>query len=279
MAGGFRVLPDERIPDNYGEAIVFIDDRLSRCAASIHLLGERSGYIPSARTGEPLKPITRLQLERAEARCDADPSFRRFIWARQHLKPRQDDEQDLLAALKNGTTLRETDEFVTEPLELFKNAVLDHLRARRSRTARDKPKNPCPILLISRPANKAVAADLATALYGAQYEVFSLSLEGHVPENEKRITQLGAQVDGAIVVCAPADATWAQMVLGALYRISTARDDRRWTVRAILFLDDAGEAPTAFCSHYCNLVLTGKPNSWDGALKDLRAKLEQATPP
>jgi hypothetical protein len=56
-----------------------------------------------------------------------------------------------------------TDEFVTEPLELLKNTVLDYLRMRHLRTARGKPKTPRPTLLISRPAGKDIAANLATA--------------------------------------------------------------------------------------------------------------------
>ena len=87
IANGFRVLPDRRVPDDLGEAVGFIDEQLSRCIISVHLLGERSGYLPSAPRGQPTRPITHLQLDRTQARSNADPSFRRFIWARDGLKP------------------------------------------------------------------------------------------------------------------------------------------------------------------------------------------------
>jgi hypothetical protein len=135
------------------------------------------------------------------------------------------------------------------------------------------------VLLITHVADKSVADELAAALHGALYEVFSLSFDAPRAEDEDRIARLAAQVDAAIVLFAPAEQTWAQTMLGTLQRISTSRYDQRPTVRAILFRGDAGEAPESFRSHYYNLVLTGKPSSWDGALEALRAELHRTPPP
>ena len=274
IADGFQVLPDERIPDDHLEAVTFIDGHLSRCAFSVHLLGERSGYIPSARSGESSKPITQLQLDRAEARYSADPSFRRFIWARQSLEPGQDDQQALLTAFRNGTALCARDEFVTEPLELFKDAVLDHLPTQRQ-SARNNVKRPRPTLLITHTSDKRLGGDLAAALHAAQYEVFSLSFDAL--EDERRMARLAAQVDAAIVLFAPADETWAQTVLGALFQSS--QDNQRPAIRALLFPADGAEPHRSFRSHYCNLVLSGAPASWDRAIEALRAELDRVPPP
>jgi hypothetical protein len=276
-ADGFQVLPDQDIPDDHLEAVTFIDEHLSRSAMSIHLLGERAGFIPSARAAESSKPITQLQLDRAEARYSADPSFRRFIWASQQPDPGQDDQQNLLlSAFKDGSALRESDEFVTEPLELFKNIILDWWQTRRTPT-RNSVKHPCPTLLITHPSDKKLGEEFSAALHAAQYEVFSLSFEAL--EDERRLERLIAQVDAAIVLFSQADETWAQTVLGALFRLSALQDNRRLAIRATLFSEAEQELSGRFRSHYCNLVLTGTSRSWDGAVEALQAELDRARSP
>jgi hypothetical protein len=273
MAAGFKILPDERIPDDYGEAIAFIDDQLSRCMASVHLLGERSGYLPSTRGGEPAKPIARLQIERAAVRCDSDPFFRRLIWARNQLEPTQEDQSALLLDLKSGAALRETDEFVSEPLELFKNTVLDRLRRSHVRPARGELRAPRPILLLSKPEDQAYVEDLAAALHAARYEVFSLALHTLGSDDERRISELASQVDGTIVLCSKPDTTWTQTVLGVLHKTSAARADGRPTVRAVLF--GGGAEARSFRSHYCNLILTGSPGQWENVRSQLHAEFNR----
>ena len=277
IANGLRVLPDRRIPDDYREAVAFIDDQLSRCIMSVHLLGERPGYIPSPPHGELAKPITRLQLNRSGARSDADPRFRRFIWARESLKPTQDDQQTLLESFKDGTALLNADEFVTEPLELFKNVVFDHLRRLVLLSATRKPNLPYPILLITNQADRDAVDRLNAVLQKPKYEVFSLDLDGIGPDEEMRIARLAAQVDAAIVLCTPSHEAWAHTIIGKLYTISTARDDRRPGIRAVLFSN--GITVDGFHAPYCNLILTSGPDSWDKAINDLRAQIGQAPSP
>jgi hypothetical protein len=277
MANGFRVLPERRIPDDYREALTFIDDQLSRCILSVHLLGERSGYIPS---GESAKPITSLQLDRAEARCNTDPSFRRFIWTKQNLKPVQDDQKALIDGFQKGSTLLPTDEFVTEPLELFKDVVLEHLRGRVVLSTRTKPKHPYPILLIAHPADESLVRDLNASLYKAKYEPFYINRETIELRDEKIIARLAAQVEAAIVLYSTADETWAQTVLAKLHKISMEREDGRPAVRAVLFRSGSENVAYRFRSHYCNLLLAStSDSSWDSALGELHARISLVTRP
>jgi len=275
LAKGYRVLPDRRIPDDYREARSLIDDQLSRSAVSIHLLGERSGYIPYAHEGEPAIPIARLQLARAEARCRTDSAFRRFIWARQNLRPSQTDQQGLVAALEQGTVLLPADEFVREPLELFKNIVLDHLHKRLLMPAKKKPRGPCPLLLVIHPSDKPVAEELKRSLHEAGYEVFSISLEVTDLKEEKRAVRLAAQVDAALVLFTSTDELWAQTVLRKIYDVSAARDDNRPMVRAVLFRNESDTTVESFHSHYYNLILRSTTSSWDSSISELRAHLNR----
>jgi hypothetical protein len=279
MSKGFQVLPSRRIPDDYQDALPFIDDQLAHCIISIHLLGERSGYIPFVPPGKLAKPITRLQLDQAEARCHADRMFRRFIWARQSLKPTQADQRNLIAGFESGTALLPTDEFVTEPLEQFKNVVLDHLRRRVLLSTPRKPSRRYPILLIGHPTDQPVLDELAASLHKADCEILPASLDTIGPEDEARVARLAAQVDTAIVFVTAAHETWAQTVLGKLYTVSIARDDGRPGVRALLSRSGSGNVADCFHSQYCNLVLNAEAESWESAVRDLCAHIERATQP
>jgi hypothetical protein len=271
---GFQVLPDpeQTIPGEYDDALAFIDQQLSRCVISVHLLGKRPGYIPSDRAGQPTKPITRLQLERARARGSVDPSFRRFIWASRSIEPSQKDQKALFAEFKKGIALLENDEFVTEPLQLFKDAVLDHLSRRGLRRPVGKTTEPCPILLITHPSDRSAVGSINAALYDAKFETFLLTLDEVGPHDEKRIVRLVPQVEAVIVLFAIADETWAKTVLAMLNRIA-ASDDKRRPVRAVLFRSESGHAAEGFRSHYSDLVLTWNSVSWDSSIDALRARL------
>jgi len=276
MSNGFRVLPSRRIPDDYQEALAFIDEQLSQCILSIHLLGEKSGYIPFAATGEITKPITRLQLDQAEARCQVNRSFRRFIWARQSLTPTQADQQTLVSGFESGNSLLPVDEFVTEPLELFKNAVLDHLHRHELLSTHKQSNRRSPILLIGRPADQSILQELSTSLSQVGREIIPMSLDAIGPEEEARIARYATQVDTAVVFLTATHEAWAQVVLGKLYTISMARDDARPGVRAVLARNSVANA---FNSHYCNLRLSGEPKSWESTVRELRTHIDRATRP
>lgn len=81
---GFGVVPDVNsdIPKD-SSALAYIDDALTKAEASVHLVGERRGFVPDV---DPPDPIVRLQLIRARQQT-ADSAtqtgrvFRRIVWA------------------------------------------------------------------------------------------------------------------------------------------------------------------------------------------------------
>ena len=271
MAQGYHVLPDpdQGIPDDYGEARDFVERQLSRCAMSIHLVGERSGFFPSPQGGESSAPITRLQLDLAKARCASLPSFRRFIWANRGLQPVQEDQRSLLRDLESGAALLSSDEFITEPLQLFKDAVLDHLfRSARLGSARG-PQQPSPVLLVSHLADQVAADGLDAALHGADYESLPLSLKG--PDGDARIDRLVGRVESVVVLFHVDDPLWARAVLGSLIKAANAAGHR--PLLAVVFRAEEKSWATTFRSHYCDLVHVCETAAWDDAVGALSARL------
>ena len=149
--------------------------------------------------------------------------------------------------------------------------VFDYLRRRVLLGTVRLQNAPHTILLIANTLDRS-ADEFAAALRKVEYKVSSLFLENAVwPEEEARIARLAGQADVAIVLYTPSADAWARMVLGKLYTISAARDDRRPNIRAILPRDNT--VLEGFGAPYCNLVLTSGPDTWEQVISELHMQI------
>jgi hypothetical protein len=118
----YTVLPyaHEQIPQD-ASALAFFDDALTKAEVAIHLLGEKSGFIPD----ENMAPIAKLQLERSARRVTPSSSFRRLIWAPAAMNGSQ--RRDPLEVLRRFAEKAESDKVDGSDLSTFVDFIVKHL--------------------------------------------------------------------------------------------------------------------------------------------------------
>jgi hypothetical protein len=143
---GYTVVP-EVTPDipKDSTALPYINAALAKAEASVHLIGEKRGFVPDA--DEPLDPIVKLQLARAREHEKAsgtanlpEPVFRRIVWAPKILDvpgqtAGQAVERDPLKVLERFDTQIATDKIDGDILSRFIEFLFQYL-------AQTAPKRP-----------------------------------------------------------------------------------------------------------------------------------------
>jgi hypothetical protein len=209
MAKGVHILPSKALPLREDQAIEAIDADLRNADFSVHLLGERAGYVPE---GETNTPIVRLQMERAAMQADARTDFRRLIWGRPQMQPAEGIQRKLVEGLSDGTLLHPRDEFVRETLELFKNTLLHAVSTEPQVSAADAGQ-PRTIFLVYDRADAEQGAAIRSALFDLGFEVFRPDYSGEQEAADQAFKTCASQAEGAIVLYGNTHEAWVQQTL------------------------------------------------------------------
>jgi TIR domain len=262
-AKGYRVLPENRLPDSEEDAITSIDKALTDAIISVHLLGARSGYIPD---GPTRTPIVRLQLERA-ALAAKDRKLKRCIWIRKGLKASQEDQSALISSLARGTSLLQDDELVQEDLELFKTALLECLVSHKDRTVPNSPLTPEAVLLLCHIEDTNAARTVRKKLFEMGYEVFF-----QVLNENYNLTDIIKLYDGRVGSClvfyGSSSELWVQQVLMELNLILKSTGRRSLKLHSVFIGGTPNERKSDFLSHYADLVVDATATCIDDALQE-----------
>jgi len=251
---GYRVVPerDAEIPYDDGAAN-FVRSELAKAEASIHLLGEKSGYTP-----EDGEPIVKLQLQLAGARSAEAPDasaggvpFRRIVWAPRVLVDEQSGtsavERDPLAVLARFDKQVESDKIEGSELSKFAEFVIQHL----DRTARlpeaplafeDVTSDARRLYVYYRPEDRKLAMDFGKLLQEHEIEPVWPAFEGD-PAQIRSYHREKLQECDAVVLCWGAAADlWVKASAHELRNWRELGREKRFDLRGLL----AGPPPGEF---------------------------------
>jgi len=207
---GFNVVPDvlADIPSDLSASEV-VRSALSGAEASIHLVGQKLGFMP-----EGLDPIVRLQLamarERAGAKEQAEqPVFRRLIWAPKVLDYAgpPEEERDPLRVLARADRQVSTDKIDGDVLPRFIEYLFQYLAETAPRPALAAPGSKLEVYLAFHGIDEDYAGAIATALRDAPMRI-QIPVYDSDPEARRYNDQLLAKSDVAILVWGNASEVW-----------------------------------------------------------------------
>ena len=254
----YAVVPaaDAEIPhEDRQEAIGFIADALAGAELSIHLLGEKLGYVPDE--GDP---IGKLQLSMAADRVKtnaqaegAHQPFCRYIWAPKFMLDRNGDgvapaERDPFAVLEHfGQALLETDTLAGSEPTVFVNDVLRYLEQSARAAAPEPLGEGAEVYLCHREDDTDWAIEVASALQkqkiGARFPAFDTDAAEVSAVHRKAL-----ETCDAVVLCwANAGEAWVKAQSAEL---KTPWDklgrERRFAVRSVVAGPPPGSRKNVF---------------------------------
>ena len=120
---GYRVLPDQRLPlaeEDYMEAVDYL---LSQCSLSIHLVGNKYGFVPD---GPTLKSATMLQNDCAVQRCKSS-NLERIIWLPRNTSSEEPLQQAFIDALHQDAETQYGADLISGDIEELKTSIYTKL--------------------------------------------------------------------------------------------------------------------------------------------------------
>jgi hypothetical protein len=216
---GYQVVPEMHVdipPD--ASATSFIDAALAKAELSVHLLGEKPGFVPD----DHEQGIVKLQLLRAAARVptvnpnsDEDSNFRRIIWGPRVFErvapaPVSSIERNPLEALAKFDKQLDSDKIDGNDLSRFVDFLTQHL----TRIPRVEVPPPAPlkgdarIYLYHRLDDTDYAVKLSAALVNHRVETVFPVLEGTPAELDDSHRKQLAECDAVVLCWAAASEAW-----------------------------------------------------------------------
>jgi hypothetical protein len=121
---GYRVLPDEELPETAAEYREAVTKNLGQAVLSVHLIGNRYGSILE---GEEEKSIVDIQNELAVQRCDNAPAFSRVIWIGPDVVPTGKYHPAFVESLKTDPQAQKGAEVIERSFEELKNRIIERV--------------------------------------------------------------------------------------------------------------------------------------------------------
>jgi hypothetical protein len=116
---GYTILPDQQLPREEEDYVAAVERLLTRCALSIHLVGERYGAVPD---GPSQKSVIVLQNELAVQRSKSG-KLARVIWLREGTTSTQAQQQAFIKALHQDAEAQFGADLIIGDLEELKTSI------------------------------------------------------------------------------------------------------------------------------------------------------------
>ena len=221
---GYKILPDQSLPNNIREMEAVIRRDLEDSQMSIHLIGSIYGEIPKGATVS----IIEMQNKFAGERChydsliqknENDPGFSRFIWLSPETKFLNDRQIDFIENLKKEVENVESTEMVQTPIEDFKNIIRQQLgvdmRLKNSnenfKPELNKRKKNGKIYLIYEKVDKEAIQPIKQYIEDREMEVFTPETEGSLIDIQQNHIENLKNFDIAIIYQGMVNEQWVKM--------------------------------------------------------------------
>jgi hypothetical protein len=276
------VLPQGEIPVRGMQFEQRVSEYLQQSDLSIHIFGNRSGFVPEGSK----RPHTWLQHELAMQRAN-DPTFLRVVWLPKDLEPADEDQREYIQHLQSDAAVQKGAEILEVGLEDLKTEVLhslDRIQHKKEERRRPQPvatapagpvsvasrasEEPLKIYLIcdSQDLQNPSLLALNTFLFDQGFEP-SKSLLGDNPEDARTLHEDFLQFsDAYLIYYGSASEAWVQTKLLDFRKLGGKRQTPV-LAKAIYIAAPLNDAKRAFRSREAK-VIQGGPDFDPASLAD-----------
>jgi TIR domain len=224
---GYPVLPDKRLPADEAEYVAAVESLLSRCALSIHLVGESYGAVPD---GPTAKSVGILQNELAAARCRSG-GLKRLIWLPQGTRSEQAPQQAFIEALHQNAQAQFGADLIAGDIEELRAAIHANLRKieqpepqkpeRNALAAGERAKL---LYLICDEKDRKTSVAVRKFCKQHGFDVALPAFEGDASHVRKTNQELLASCDAVLLFYGAGDEAWKRTIDNELKKMAGYRE-------------------------------------------------------
>jgi hypothetical protein len=212
---GYNIVPQKPLPKNKIDFEQVVNDYITECHLSVHILGEKYGALLQN------EPISRVEAQnKIAANIAKNQHVERLIWINPQLKDFEEKQQSYLQQLKKDIDELEGAELVETPLEIFKTIIDNKLTSENSKVNQTKlsKKSSKSIYIINGKEDEKNVQSLIEWVNANGYEPLVSNFDGDrrdVVENHRKNL---ADCDGAIIYYAHSNPQWIRTKLQDLIK-------------------------------------------------------------
>ena len=253
---GYGVLPEEKLPAAELQQIQqTVNQALSRCALSVHLIGKRYGSTPE----DNPRSLVCIQDDMAAQRITNDPNFSRLLWMPQGLMTpaieiTDERQKEFVTALQNR--VGERTELLQMSIEDLKTRIVEKLNPPAKQAAakpvRSKLKQ---VYLICENRDRSLIRPLKEYLFKQNIEVITWS------DDEAGRTLMDyhhknlRECDAALVYFGNGDEPWVRKNLEDLEKAYGYGRENDWAASAVYVGAPPSEQKEDFLTHLVPYVI------------------------
>lgn len=235
---GYRVLPEQRLPDDEDEYLAAVNALLENCVLSIHLIGSGYGRVPD---GDRQQSVVVLQNQLAAARSQSG-GLKRVIWLPTGLQSEQAAQQAFIDALHKDAALQLGADLVSGDLETLKTAIHGALRKPAAEAPAAEAASALRVHLLCDARDRKDAVPLIKLLRARGLEVSLPVFTGDAGQVREANRQLALACDALLLYYGAGDETWKYHQDNDLRKLLASERERplraRFTVLAPPLSDD-----------------------------------------
>jgi hypothetical protein len=220
---GYPVFPDKRLPADEAQYVAAVDDLLTRCALSIHLVGEGYGAVPD---GPSTKSVVVHQNELAVARCKRG-NLKRLIWVPQGTRSEQVPQQAFIDALHQDAQAQFGADLIAGAIEELRAAIHATLKKIEqpdlTQPKRDRSEGAKLVYLICDEKDRKATVAVRKLCKQLGLEVALPIFEGDASDVRNANQQLLASCDAVILYYGVGDEAWKRTIDSELKKMAAYR--------------------------------------------------------
>ncbi len=272
---GYKVLPDQTLPQEYEALKNEIEKELSESSLSIHLIGSSYGEIPAGSDKSVVDIQNQLAAQRSNQVKDKT-KFSRLIWISNQLNQASERQIAFIENIKRDMASSEGTEILQTPLEDFKNIIREELIEvgidKRLGKAELKSENGKPSIYVLHDRVDAKEVEpLKNYIEKAGYKVLIPAFEGELLELRQQHINNLRNFDAAIIYQGKVNNQWVRMKLLDLLKAPGFGRRKPISGKAI-FSNKEDKLDISAYKNYNVSLLSGDEK---GAIESLKGFLEE----
>ncbi len=253
---GYQVLPARDLPLVADDLTAAVQEDLTGCRLSIHLVGRTYGLVPEGGT----QSIVELQHEIAAVRASADARFARLIWMPDDLEVADDRQREVIERLRLDPRVSGNADFLQTGFEEFRTTVHTWLTTERPVASPVVVSGSVPQLyLVADQRDDARLAPWSDALFAAGFEVIEPVFDGDEADLREFHQETLAACDGVLVMYGAGNEVWLRRKLGEIRKSPGYGRTRALPVTAVCLMGPRTPEKERFRTHEATVVA-----QWDG---------------
>ena len=251
---GYHVVPDHPLPLSVDEINETLEEMISDCVTSIHLMGDRYGIIPEGATSSISEILLRFTSNKSK------DGLKRFIWSPRDFSSAEPKQIELLEKIQEDPELHSSAELIEGSISTLKRDIFRLIEEQKKKAEADNAKEVQPITdsklvyLICEQRDEEAVEELEDYLFKEGLDVCLPAFDGDEADVKALHQENLINCAGAIVYYGAAPRAWVDIKLRDLIKAVGYGRETPITNQAVFIAPPNDHRKDRYKSHKAKII-------------------------